>query len=578
MKICDALVFSLKALEVRYVFGVSGANIEHLHDALLRLGDGKIESVLAKSESGAAFMADAHARTHNTLGVVCTTSGGGMLNALPGIAEAYAESVPLLAIIGQTPLTLEGRGGFQDSSLWSGAPNSLELFHATTKWTRKLERASDFWPMLADAIRNALGGRNGPVALFIPRDLYDQEVPEQSEAAVRKWRTDVEPSDPCASEVDRFFHAIAQAQQPILILGQGVTRSRDGAAVSMFAQSSRIPTATTMSARHAIPNDAENYLGVVGTAGHPSVHSFIMERADVIVAVGTGLSVMARGPITSVLPQKRVIAINTDESAILRVAPHAEVIRADAGRFFRACNENNFSKNIFSKTLKEYEQTVLKPQDAPYSVNPISQNATFRQSEAIAMVEQFLPENGHILFDAGNCAAAAMHWTKVPKGSTSTIALGMGTMGYAIGGAIGAQIGSKKGCRTVAIVGDGAFLMCGLEIHTAIEMQLPILFVVFNNAGHGMCVTRQHLYFEGRKTASAYHDFSAAEIAQGLAGEYPCFVSSVETISALHSALDRYMANPDQPGVLEIRNYKEEWPPFAPFFKDVGPVMKKEIK
>jgi len=215
----DAFVFALKSLDVHYVFGVSGANIEHLHDALERLGDGKIESVLAKSESGAAFMADAHARTHNTLGVVCTTSGGGMLNALPGIAEAYAESVPMLAIIGQIPLTLEGRGGFQDSSLWIGVPNALELFHSVTKWTRKLERASDFWPILADAVRHALGGKPGPVALLVPRDLYDQEVPELSEQEIRKWRSDVEHCDPSAHDVERFFDAIKQAKSPALILG-----------------------------------------------------------------------------------------------------------------------------------------------------------------------------------------------------------------------------------------------------------------------------------------------------------------------------------------------------------------------
>src|SRR4051794_35854498 len=112
MKIADALVEALVALDVRYVFGVSGANIEHLHDAIHRRGGAELRSVLAKTETGAAFMADARARVHRTLGVCCATSGGGMLNLLPGIAESFAESVPVLAVVGQAPSRLEGRGAF----------------------------------------------------------------------------------------------------------------------------------------------------------------------------------------------------------------------------------------------------------------------------------------------------------------------------------------------------------------------------------------------------------------------------------------------------------------------------------
>lgn len=577
MKLNDALVFALKSLDVRYVFGVSGANIEHLHDALARLGDGKIEGILAKSESGAAFMADAHARVHNRLGVCCTTSGGGMLNALPGIGEAYAESVPMLAIIGQIPLSLEGRGGFQDSSLWSGGPNAEKLFEATTKFCRKVERASDFWPLFAEAIRAAHSGRKGPVALLIPRDLYDQEVGDVTVSTIQKWRSDCEQQQPSEADIGIFFDTLEQARKPLLWLGHGVSRSMDPFAVTHFAMHTNIPTVTTMSGRQLMPHDAPNYLGMVGTAGHPSVHEYIEKEADLIIAVGTGLSVMARGPTTEALAKKRILSINVDRSSILRVAPHTQNIRADAGLFFRMLNEHTrLTKQRYSRP-QNYTRTVLKPLDAPYTVSTTS-HSDFRQSEAIALIEKVFPQNGHILFDAGNCAAASLHWTSVPKGSTSTIALGMGTMGYAVGGAIGAQLGSPQGTRTVSIVGDGAFLMSGLEMHTAIELALPILFIVFNNAGHGMCVTRQQLYFEGRQACSTYHDFSVADVAASLAGNRDCFVSSVESMSALESAISRYLSNAQRPGVLEIRNYREEWPPFAPFFKEVGPVIKKENK
>ena len=129
MKLVDALVSTLKDWDLKFVFGVSGANIEHLHDSIHRLGDGELTGVLAKSEVGAAFMADARARVHRTLGVCCATSGGGMMNLAVGLAESYAESVPVLALIGQPPSTLSGRGGFQDSSGIGRTVDALSLIH-----------------------------------------------------------------------------------------------------------------------------------------------------------------------------------------------------------------------------------------------------------------------------------------------------------------------------------------------------------------------------------------------------------------------------------------------------------------
>jgi acetolactate synthase-1/2/3 large subunit len=138
MKLVDAVVEALLALDVRYVFGVSGANIEHLHDSIHRLGGGRLVSVLAKSEYGAAFMADGYARVHRRVGVCCSTSGGGMMNLAVGIAESYAESVPVLALVGQPPARGEGRGAFQDSSGIGRSVNAMALFGGIAKFVAKI--------------------------------------------------------------------------------------------------------------------------------------------------------------------------------------------------------------------------------------------------------------------------------------------------------------------------------------------------------------------------------------------------------------------------------------------------------
>jgi acetolactate synthase-1/2/3 large subunit len=169
------------------------------------------------------------------------------------------------------------------------------------------------------------------------------------------------------------------------------------------------------------------------------------------------------------------------------------------------------------------------------------------QSEAIAIVQDLLPESGHVLYDAGNCAAAALHMTRVPSGASSTIALGMGGMGYAIAGAIGAQLGSPFGTRTVVFAGDGAFPNDGLEIHTAVDLGLPILFVVFNNNMHGMCVTRQQLFFESRLECVRYAPVDIALIARGLGTPHRLWVGSAGTVDELRYQLEDYRNHADLP-------------------------------
>src|ERR1700722_3760646 len=176
MKLADAVVEALLALHVRWVFGVSGANIEHLHDAIHRLGRGTLVSVMAKSEFGAAFMADGYARVHRRLGVCCSTSGGGMMNLAVGIAESHAESVPVLALVGQPAAPGEGRGAFQDSSGVGRAVNAVAFFGGIAKFVAKIAKAEEFWSSFERAVVEALRGRLGPAVLLFPRSIWTAEV------------------------------------------------------------------------------------------------------------------------------------------------------------------------------------------------------------------------------------------------------------------------------------------------------------------------------------------------------------------------------------------------------------------
>jgi acetolactate synthase I/II/III large subunit len=578
MKLVDALVQALRDWGVRYVFGVSGANIEHVHDAIHRHGQGKLHSVLAKSEVGAAFMADGRARIHNTLAVCCATSGGGMLNLAVGIAESYAESVPVLALVGQPSTSLEGRGAFQDSSGIGHCVDAVKFWQSISKYVGKIKQAGDFWPMLSGAVEAAMSGRRGPAVLLLPRDVFDLEVG----AFPTWWPADLEligrPPPVALGEAQALLAAIRSARRPLLLIGQGVRRSRDAAAVAAFARELGIPVVTTMSARAEFPNHDPLYLGMIGAAGHPSAHEYLNAKADLIIAAGTSLDIMTRVAVEKSFKDKRFAVIDIDTEAVHRVVKPEVTIRADVGLAFRALLKllDRSSLRPFPP-VHEYSRRYYEPRLAPPLPGDdpkADQGPMLLQSQALGILAGHLPDRGHIVFDAGNCAAAAMHYHPVPEGSTSTIALGMGGMGYSIPAGIAAQLGSEPGTRTMVLCGDGAFLMLGMEVHTAIDLRLPVLFVVFNNAMHGMCATRQQTYFQSRIEAVRYPRVGFASVARGLAPEDQLWVGAASTPEELRERLKEYYNNHgDLPGVLDLHLTREELPPFAPFLGADAPTI-----
>lgn len=572
MKLNDALVHTLLALDVRFVFGVSGANIEHLHDAIHRLGQGRLRSIMARSESGAAFMADCYARVHRRLGVCCATSGGGMLNLLAGVAESFAESVPVLAIVGQPPMSLHGRGAFQDSSGVGHTVNAVQLWSSVSKFTAQVTRAEEFWPTLERALRAALTGRPGPAVLLIPRDVYELDVGEGLPDWEAWLQEAMRPPAVAAERVDPLLDALRSARAPVLVLGHGVRRSPGGEQVAEFALATGLPVATTLGARGDFPNHAPNYLGMLGVAGHPSVHEYLDREADLLVFAGTGLNVMTRGPISHLLSKKNVFFVNVDCGDLAANYRTARFIEADAGEVFRTLRARQADAPLRFSPPRGYERRIFRPLLANGQRSQLGQGGLL-QSHALALLERVLPRDGHLVFDAGNCAASALHYGQTPPGTTSTIALGMGGMGYAVGGAIGAQFGAPAGARTVAFVGDGAFLMSGLEVHTAVEHGLPILYVLFNNGSHGMCVTRQKLFFEGRVESATYPALDIARLSSGMGGPERLWVGQAGSAAELEQRMEEYLARGPMPGVLELLLGDEELPPFTPFLPKDAPTV-----
>jgi acetolactate synthase-1/2/3 large subunit len=479
--------------------------------------------------------------------------------------------VPVLALVGQVPSGLEGRGAFQDSSGIGRAVDAKSLFRAIAKYVAEVDAAS-FWRTLYDALKAALTGRQGPSVLLFARDVYDADVgprPPWFPPTLAEIK-----GEEAAPSVDALFRALRDAERPVLIFGTGAERCSAPDEVRRFAIEAAVPVVTTMASPGAFPNDHPLWLGMIGAAGHPSAHAFLNDEADLLVAVGTGLNALTRHPIARGLSRAKVAVVNVDGGEALRTLAPAVLVEADAGATFAALRgflrETPVARaGIEGYTLTRYAPRLAAPAVAAAPASPPS----IRQSEALEVLEAHLPARGHVLYDAGNCAAAALHSLTLPRGVSSTIALGMGGMGYALCAAIGAQLGEPEGARSVVLAGDGAFMMLGFEIHTAAELGLPILFVVFNNGAHGMCATRQALFFEGRVECARYAAVDVATVARGLASTDKLWVGRARTREELVERLGAYAAVGARPGVLELVLEVEEVPPFSIFLDEDAKVV-----
>ena len=570
--VADALAQVLDNWGLEALFGVSGANIEDLHDAVHRL-DGGLRSIAARSENGAAFMADAHARIHGTLGLCCATSGGGMMNLAVGVAESRQSGVPVLAIVGQVPTALEGVGGFQDSSGLGDVVDAEALWAAIAKDVCVLRSGHVFWTVLRRLVSAAVNGRQGPSVLLVPKDVFSHPVPAQPNDWPRSPMALRTPLPPSTGMLQDVVGALQSARRPVIVAGPGVRRAGASASLLSFAEHTSIPVVTTMEDTGAFPGDHPLAMGIIGTAGHPSAHRYLNDHADLVLVLGSALEIMVRAPIRATLDHARIIVVDPAPQRAAAALPQSDVHCADLDLALQALCLRTDLAAVGPGRPTDYRVTRFLPSVVESHQDVALADGDLLQSEAIQMLaERALPRAGHLLFDAGNCAASALHYMTTPQQLTTTIALGMGGMGYAVAGAVGAQLGAADGERTVVLCGDGAFLMLGMELHTAVELGLPILFVVFNNAGHGMCVTRQQRFFGGRVEASRYPAASFVEIARGLAGHRSMWAGAAATPVELDAALDSLEAWDGQgPALLELVIQREEMPPFTPFLPADAP-------
>ncbi|MEN4477809.1 thiamine pyrophosphate-binding protein [Mycolicibacterium cosmeticum] len=543
-RVVDHIVGRLARHGVRYIFGVDGANIEDLYDAAHFCDD--ITAVLAKHEFSAATMADGYRRGGAGLGVVAATSGGGSLNLVAALGESLTSRIPVLALVGQPPTTMDGRGSFQDTSGLGGALDAQALFSAVSVYCRRVVDAATVDEALTEALAAT---RRGPAVLLLPKDvqqsLFDAQAGAEAPAALPLSVPIGDPA-PIAAQLRRVRGPVT------IIAGEQVARddARDELErlrAILRARVATVPDAKDVSGAPGLGSSSA--LGVTGVMGHPGVADALADSA-VCVVVGTRLPATARAGLDSALAQVPVLSLGAEPPYPPSLHVHTDDLRGSLSMLNAA-----LSGPLGVTVPERIPHAELSP--------PAHHGDGIRYRDAMAALDRALPDGADIVVDAGNTGAAAIHHLPVRRGGRFVVALGMGGMGYSFGAGIGMCFGRRR--RTVVIAGDGSFFMHGLELHTAIQYRLPVTVVLFNNNAHAMCVTREQLFY---RDLYSYNRFAPSKLGAGLSAMFPGLpavdIAEIEALpQALHTALDA-----EGPSVVSIECSADEIPPFAPFLEN----------
>ena len=530
------------------MFGVDGANIEDLYDAAY-FHDG-VTAVLAKHEFSAATMADGYSRAGCGLGVVMATSGGGALNLVPGLGESLASRIPVLALIGQAPTTLDGRGSFQDTSGSNGALDAESLFSIVSVFCRRIVSPEQIVTALPEAI--AAAWRGGPAVLLLPKDIQQSLVPVGGYVMSA-------PAPLIAGNPWPIARALRRASGPVTIIaGEQVARDDARAELERLRALLRARVATVPDAKDVSGSPglgSSSALGVTGVMGHPGVADAI-EGSALCLLIGTRLNVTSRAGLEDALSSATTMSIGSAAPYIPCTHIHTDDLRASLAQLAMVLSGKGRPPGV--RVPEGVGRAELTP--------PQHDGDGIRYRDAVSALDAALPDSVDIVVDAGNTGAAAIHNLPVRRGGRFAVALGMGGMGYSFGAAIGMAFGrtGERGpaSRIVVVAGDGSFFMHGMEVHTALHYRLPITFVLFNNNAHAMCVTRERLYYDD---LYSYNRFHASRLGAGLAAMFPGLsASDVDELAQLPSALSQALAA-DGPSVVSIECSADEIPPFAPF-------------
>jgi acetolactate synthase-1/2/3 large subunit len=559
----------LERLGVEVIFGLCGHTVIALLDAL---GKSRIKFVSTRHEQVAAHAADGYARAAGKPGVVLSHLGPGLTNACTGVANAALDSIPMVVIAGDVPSYYAGRHPHQEVNLHQDA-DQFQIYRPFCKRVYRVDRVADLPRVLERAFHLSQAGRPGPVLVDVPMDLFSEDLPvdafQQVPAVMARPTID-------ASVAEQIVDALAAAERPVLYAGGGVLSARATAELAALAEALEVPVAHTLMGKGCLRHDHPLLLGQSGFWGTP-ISNDKCRTADLILAVGTRLAEANSSSwdprFTFSIPPTRLIHIDADEAEIGRNYPTELGVVADAKLALAALASAASGRTHRDRgRLREEIARGRKAFAANWDHQWSSNQYPLRPERILAELRKAVPEDGFIVTDVGWNKNGVGQQFPITVPGTFVTPSGLATMGFGPSAVLGVKMAFPDRAA-VALVGDGGFSTNPSVIATAMEADLPVVWLVMDNAGFGTIAGLEKAHYGWdfgcmfERCGQPYRvDYAAMARACGARG------INVESAAALGPALEEAL-RADLPTVIQVA--MENAPTPTPGHWDINDIYRK---
>lgn len=546
MRGADYIIHHLSQAGITEVFGYPGGAIMPVYDALV---DSPLTHRLFRHEQGAALAADGYARASGKLGVCIGTSGPGATNLITGIANAYLDSIPMLIITGQVSTALMGTDAFQEVDV-------IGLTLPIVKHSYLVESAADLPRVLSEAMELAVTGRPGPVLIDVPKDVQTEILSPISFAKSQDESTPVNSSRDYLHPADKaaLVSLFEEANRPLVYHGGGIQSANAIDEFREFIATSNLPAVHTLKGIGNLPSSAENNLGMIGMHGHKAAN-FAVQSCDLLIVLGARFDDRATGNLAEFAPSAKVLHVETDAAEVNKLRACDLALQGDLKAILpelmtssESLEFTNWRQECLESKASNLWNYDYPKKDiyAPKLLRSLSEKCLGKSVITCDVGQHQMWVAQHCLFDG-------------PRDHLSSG--GLGTMGYGLPAAIGAQF-SRPNDTVIAVCGDGSFMMNLQELATIKRYRLPIKILIIDNESLGMVRQWQELFFAERFSEINLSDNPEFSEVAG------CFHIPAECITQdkeVESALTRFLRW-DGPYLLHVKicSKANVWPLVPP--------------
>lgn len=487
---CEILVQNLLIERVEYLFGYPGGAIMSVYDSLDRHAD-QICHILTRHEQGAIHAAQGYARVSGKVGVCISTSGPGATNLITGLADALIDSTPIICITGQVSYNLLGTDAFQET-------NILDISFPVTKWNVQIPRAQDICQTIRKSFYIARSGRPGPVLIDITKDAQLQEAifEEILFHKVSYFRSSPKVE---GNKIEEAAILINAAKRPLILVGQGVILAEAEEELKALSEKANIPIASTLLGLGLRDNNHPLFVGMIGMHGHyaPNV---LTNQCDILIAIGMRFDDRVTGNINIYAIQAQIIHLEIEACEIGKNIPCDVPVLGDCKKTLPLLTER-VQENIRQEWISDFI-TIQKQEEKIGQKDLYTKKESLTMGEIIQWINQYKNKNAVMVTDVGQHQMIASRYFYFSSSKSQITSGGLGTMGFSLPAAMGAQFGARYR-QIICVIGDGGFQMTFHELGILLKKNLPIKIVLLNNGFLGMVRQWQELFFKRRYAFSA---------------------------------------------------------------------------